>query len=154
MSKISKTMAASWAVSAALCTPAVGAPEATGARPGDEAMTCEQIASELAPYVQQMQPNLQALATAQQQQYAQARQQLQTRKLEHDLLSPLATAGALDPTGASKRAYGAAATAQAAKESSENEAAANSPLAKQVRRRASRSRRRVNRCKPMRGCNI
>ena len=46
---------------------------------------------------------------------------------------PLATAGAVDPTGASKRAYQAALMAQMAKERAENEALANSALAKQNR---------------------
>ncbi len=136
MSTLSKTMAAGWAVSAVLCIPAVGAPGAAGAMPGDETMTCEQIATELAPYAQQMQPNLQALAMSQQQLYQQGRQKLEQRKMEHELLTPLATAGALDPTGASKRAYMAAEMAQAAKEKTENEAAANSPLAKQARSQA------------------
>lgn len=132
MSTLSKTMVAGWAVSAALCIPAVGAPGTAGVSPGDEAMTCEQIGTELAPYVQQMVPNLQALGMSQQQQYARARQKLEERKIEHQALTPLATAGALDPTGASKRAYMAAEMAQAAKEKAENEAEANSPLAKQA----------------------
>jgi len=123
---------AAWATGAALCIPALAAPGADGARPGDEAMTCEQIATELAPYAQQMQPNLQALATSQQQQYQQGRQLYEKRKMEHELLMPLATVGALDPTGVSKRAQAAAEMAQAAKEKGENEAMANSPLAKQA----------------------
>jgi DNA polymerase III alpha subunit len=106
---------------------------------GDEAMTCEQIATELAPHAQQLQPNLQALATSQQEQYAVARHRLDARRKEHEALAPLATAGALDPTGASKRAYQAAATAQAAKEKSENEAD-SLPC-------------RASRCKPTRACS-
>jgi hypothetical protein len=132
MSTMCKTIAAGCAVGAALGGSALGAPDAPGARPGDEAMTCEQLATEIAPYVQQMQPNLQALATSQQQQYAQGRQRSEERKAAHELMTPLATAGALDPTGASKRAYQAAVIAQAAKEKAENEADANSPLAKQA----------------------
>ena len=127
-----KSMVAGWAAASVLCTPALGAQEAPGVKPGDEAMTCEQIATELAPHAQQLQPNLQALATSQQEQYAVARQRLDERRKEHEVMAPLATAGALDPTGASKRAYQAAAAAQAAKEKSENEADANSPLAKQA----------------------
>ena len=41
-----------------------------GAKPGDAAMTCEQIAAELAPYAQQIMPNLQALGASQQQLYS------------------------------------------------------------------------------------
>ena len=69
-----KLTIAAWAASAALCTPAAGAPPAPGVNPGDDAMTCEQIAAELAPYAQQMQPNLQAFATSQQQLYARGRE--------------------------------------------------------------------------------
>jgi DNA polymerase III alpha subunit len=94
-------------------------------------MSCVQIATELAPYAQQMMPNIQALGASQQQLYTQARQQLETRKVEHEALTPLATAGALDNTGASKQAYQLALMAQMAKEKSENEAFANSPLAQQ-----------------------
>ena len=100
-------------------------------RPGDDAMTCEQIATELSPYVQQMAPNIQALGATQQQLYAQGRQKYEERKIEHEALTPLATAGALDSTGAAKQAYQLALMAQMAKERAENEAFANSPLAKQ-----------------------
>jgi hypothetical protein len=117
---------------AALCVGAAHAGDAPGTMPGDEAMSCEQIATELMPYVQQMKPNLQALMTSQSQQYDRGRQMYEQRKVEHEALTPLATAGALDPTGASKRAYVAAVKAQAAKEKVENEAEANSPLAKQA----------------------
>jgi len=99
----------------------------------DAAMTCEQIGTELAPYAQQMVPNVQALGATQQQMYQQARQMGEKRRQEEALLTPLATAGALDPTGASKRAYQAALMAQMAKEKSENAAFANSALAKQNR---------------------
>ena len=92
-------------------------------------MTCEQIATELAPYAQQMTPNLQALGASQQQLYEQARRNVAKRQAEHAALTPLATAGALDQTGASKRAYQMALMAQMAKERAENEALANSPLA-------------------------
>lgn len=132
MSTCSRTMLAGWAAAAAFCISAAAAPDAPGARPGDEAMTCVQIASEFAPYVQQVQPNVQALALSQQQQYQQGRQKGEERKRQNEALMPLATAGALDPTGSSKRAYQAAVMAQAAKERREDEADANSPLAKQA----------------------
>ncbi len=128
-----KLTIAAWSASAALCIPAAGAPQAAGVSPGDEAMTCEQIAAELAPYARQMQPNLQALATSQQQLYARGREKEEEQKEEAAAITPLATAGALDPTGASKRAYAAAESALAAKHKSESEADANSPLAKQAR---------------------
>lgn len=132
MSTPGKLRIAAWAASAALCIPAAAAPQAPGASPGDDALTCEQIAAELAPYAQQMQPNLQALAASEQQLYAQGRQREQERKKEAALITPLATAGALDPTGASKRAYVAAESSLAAKHKSESEADASSPLARQA----------------------
>ncbi len=131
MSTIRKTMVAAWAANAAFLIPTAGAADAPGAMPGDDALTCEQIATEIAPYARQMIPNLQALGASQQQLYAQARQQLEVRRAENEALTPLATAGALDSTGASKQAYQMALMAQMAKEKSENEAMANSPLAKQ-----------------------
>ena len=94
-----------WALAAALWVGPAMAEDAGAIRPGDEAMTCEQIAMELSPYVRQMAPNIQALATTQQQLYAQGREKYEERKLENEALTPLATAGALDKTGASKRAY-------------------------------------------------
>ncbi len=130
---ISRASAVACAVSAAFWIAPAGATDASAVRPGDEAMSCEQIATELAPYVQQMAPNIQALGATQQQLYAQGRQQMQQRKIEHEALTPLATAGALDTTGASKQAYQLALMAQMAKEKAENEALANSPLAKQNR---------------------
>lgn len=131
MSTISAATAVACAVSAVFWIMSAAATDAQAVRPGEEAMTCEQIATELAPYVQQMAPNIQALGASQQQLYAQGRQMSQQRKAEHEALTPLATAGALDTTGASKQAYQMALMAQMAKEKAENGAFANSPLAKQ-----------------------
>jgi hypothetical protein len=133
MSTISRALAVGCAVGAAFWIAPAGATDAQAVRPGDEAMTCEQIATELVPYMQQIAPNIQALGATEQQMHAQARQQLQQRKMEHEALTPLATAGALDTTGAAKQAYQLALMAQMAKEKAENEAFANSPLAKQNR---------------------
>jgi hypothetical protein len=108
-------------------------PGAAAAPQSDDAMTCEQIAAELAPYAQQMVPNLQALGGTTQQLYAQGKTMEQQRKVENAMLSAMATPGAVDPTGASKRAYEMALLAQQAKERAENEAYANSPLAKENR---------------------
>lgn len=117
------------------CAPAVpaAAADAPAIRPGDEAMTCAQIAAELMPYVQQIMPNVQAVGSTEQQLYAQARQMQQQRRVEHAMLEPLADAGAVDPTGAAKRAYELAVMAQMAKEKAENDALTNSPLAQQNR---------------------
>jgi hypothetical protein len=121
------------AVGAALWIAGAGATDATAVRPVDEAMTCEQIATELSAYAQQIVPNVQALGASQQQLYAQEREMGKKRKAEEALLTPLAVAGGFDPTGASKWAYEAAVAAQMAKERAENEAFASSPLAKQAR---------------------
>ena len=136
MSTIAKTMLVGCAINAVLWIAPVVAADAPAVSPGDDAMTCEQIATELFPYAQQMAPNIQALGTSQQQLYAQGRQKFEERKLEHEALTPLATAGALDNTGAAKQAYQMALMAQMAKEKSENEAFANSPLAKQSKAQA------------------
>lgn len=131
MSMMARTLLAVCAVNAALCIAPAAATDLPATRPGDEAMTCEQIATELSPYAQQIVPTIQALGTSQQQLYAQGRQRGEQRRAEEALLLPLAEAGALDPTGASKRAYQAALMAQMAKERSEDQAFINSPLAKQ-----------------------
>jgi hypothetical protein len=133
MTKRSRPFLAGWAVLAALAAPAIAAPQAAGARPGDEAMTCEQIAAELVPYMQQVRPNVQALAVTQQREFEQGQAKHAQRQAEHQLLASLATAAALDPTGAAKRAYMAAEMAQMAKERSEDAAEAASPQAQQAK---------------------
>jgi hypothetical protein len=113
------------------CAPDAASANGPAVRPGDEAMSCAQIAAELGPYAQQIVPNVQAVGSTDQQLYAQGRQMQQQRRVEHAALEPLADAGSLDPTGASKRAYELAVMAQMAKERAENEAFDNSPLAQQ-----------------------
>ena len=103
-----------------------------GAKPPDEAMTCEQIASEMAPYAQQVAPSAQATLTTQRQLNEQATVLGQKQHAESVAISSLATAGALDPTGASKRAYQAAAIALQQKHTAESQALANSPQARQA----------------------
>lgn len=121
------------AVAALLWTAPARAVDDAASSPGDDAMTCEQIAMELSGYAQQIMPNIQAMGTSQQQLYAIGQQKSQQRRIEDAMLLPLAQAGALDPTGASKRAYQAAVIAKLAKERAENEALANSPLAQQYK---------------------
>jgi hypothetical protein len=136
MSTITKRKLAAWVISAALWIPSVAAAEAAAVRPSDDAMTCEEIATELAPYAQQMMPNVQALGTTQLQLYGQVRPKLEERRAENEALAALATASALDNTGASKHAYQMALMAQMAKQRAEDEALANSPLAKQGKAQA------------------
>jgi hypothetical protein len=125
-------LAAACAAALALCGLAVAAPDAPGSKPGDDAMSCDQIAMEMMPYAQQLRPNLQAMGKSQQQLLAQSQALGQQQKNESQALTAMATAGALDPSGASKRAYQAAVVAQAAKHRRESEALANSDLAKQT----------------------
>lgn len=79
-----------------------------GAMPGDEAMTCQQIAAELAPYAQQMAPDVESLAQTEKQ----LLQRNQARTAEAATTAAAVSAGAmassLDPTGLSSKAYGQA----------------------------------------------
>jgi len=79
-----------------------------GAKPGDEAMTCQQIAAELAPYAQQMAPDINALADTEKQ----LLQRSKAREAEAAATAAVVSAGAaatsLDPTGLSGKAYGQA----------------------------------------------
>jgi hypothetical protein len=102
-----------------------------GARPGDETMTCQEIAAGLQPYMQQIVPTIQALGASDAQLMQQSKALGERHKAEDMALAPVATAGALDPTGAAKRAYQLALMAQMAKQNAEKEALANSPQAKE-----------------------
>lgn len=79
-----------------------------GAMPGDAAMTCQQIAAELAPYAQQMAPDFKPLAQTEEQ----LMQRSQARAAEAAATAAAVSAGAvaasLDPTGLSSKAYGQA----------------------------------------------
>ena len=134
MTTTSRTLLPALAMLAGFALTAWSAPQvAPGALPGDETMSCEQIAAELVPYMQQVRPNAQALAATQQRELEQAQAKGAQRRTQHQLLAAMATAGALDPTGASKRAYVAAEMAQTAKERAEDEAQAASPQAQQAK---------------------
>jgi len=132
MTKMSRTLFAAVAIGA-LVGSAWAAPQAGGNRPGDDAMTCEQIAAELVPYMQQVAPNVQALAATQQREFEQAQAKHAAREPAHLTLAGMAAATTLDPTGASQRAYTAAAMAQMAKERAEDRAEAASPQAQQAK---------------------
>jgi uncharacterized protein YfaQ (DUF2300 family) len=112
------------------------AADASAIRGGDDAMTCEAIATELAPYAQAMAPNLAALGVTQQQQASTAHQRLAQKQAEGMMMEPLATAAATDPTGASKAVYAAAMMAQQAKDRADYEAMANSPQTRQANAQA------------------
>lgn len=132
MTKMSRTLFAAVAIGA-LVGSAWAAPQAGGNRPGDDAMTCEQIAAELVPYMQQVAPNVQALAATQQREFEHAQAKHAERQPAHQMLAGMAAATTFDPTGASKRAYAAAEMAQMAKERSEDRAEAASPQAQKAK---------------------
>jgi hypothetical protein len=105
--------------------------QVSSAPTSDDAMTCEQIAGELAPYAQQMMPSLQAMGASQQQVYAQGRVIGERQRAEETAINSMATASVLDKTGISNKIYAAAVIAQHAKEKAENEAFKNSPTYQQ-----------------------
>jgi hypothetical protein len=72
------------------------------------------------------------MGKSQQQLFAQSQALGQQHKAENEVVASMAAAGALDPTGISKRAAQAAVVAQAAKQRRESDALANSDLAKQA----------------------
>ena len=140
MTTMFRALFAGATIGAALVASASAAPQphevaaqSTAIRPGDDAMTCEQIAAELVPYMHQVTPNLQALATTQQREFEHAQAKRAERQPVHQMLAGMATAAQFDPTGASRRAYAAAEMAQMAKERSEDQAEAASPQAQQAK---------------------
>ena len=103
-----------------------------GVNAGDDAMSCEQIAAELSPYAQQVQPNLQPLAQSQQQLYKQEREMGQKRKLESQAQGLMWAGASLDPTGMAKRAAQAATIGMQVQQNRESDSLANSPQFKQA----------------------
>jgi hypothetical protein len=122
---------AAWLLTAFATQALAAAPDTPVEQPGDAALSCEEIATELAPYAQQIVPSIQAFGASGAQLMQQSRRLGEQQKAEAEALLPLALAGAVDTTGASKRAYQAALMAQQAKQKAESDALANSPLAKQ-----------------------
>jgi hypothetical protein len=86
----------------------VGAAEPPGALPGDDAMTCQQIAAELAPYMQQVLPGVTAMANTGQELQGVAARQVAEAMPGAAALTMAATASHADPTGIAGRAVGQA----------------------------------------------
>ncbi len=82
--------------------------EVAGARPGDDAMTCEQIGAELAPYVQQMSGAFTALAGTEQELVARGQARVKEYAPAAEGMTAAATASTADPTGLSSKAVGQA----------------------------------------------
>lgn len=79
-----------------------------GAMPGDEAMTCQRIAAELAPYAQQMAHDVNSLAQTEQQILQRSQARSANAAATAAAVSAGAAASSLDPTGLSSKAYGQA----------------------------------------------
>ena len=131
MSMRTMILFAGWTAVATGTAAAAPAPDTSAQRPGDAAITCEEIAAELAPYAQQIMPGIQAFGASEAQLMQQSKRLGEQQKAENEALLPLAMASAVDKTGVASRAYQAAVMAQMAKQKAESDALANSPLAKQ-----------------------
>ena len=81
-----------------------------GALPGDGTMTCEQIAVELQPYMQQIMPAAMAAAQAAQEAKQRGEQRVAEEMPAAVAITMAATAASADPTGIASRAVGQAAT--------------------------------------------
>jgi hypothetical protein len=90
-----------WIVTAA-------ADDAPGSMPGDEAMTCQQIGAELAPYMQRMAGVVMPLADTAQQVVARGQKRVTEAAPAVAAMSAAATATTADPTGISSKVYGQA----------------------------------------------
>ncbi len=86
----------------------VAAADAPGTMPGDEAMTCQQIAAELTPYMQQMMPGVMALAKTAQDVRERGEQRVAEEVPAATALTAAATASHADPTGMAANAVGQA----------------------------------------------
>jgi putative aminopeptidase FrvX len=82
--------------------------EAPGARPGDDSMTCQQIAAELMPYMQQIAPSATAVAQTAEEVRERGKQRAAEEMPAAVALTMAATAASADPTGAASRAVGQA----------------------------------------------
>lgn len=72
-----------------------------GAKPGDEAMTCQQIAAEFAPYAQKMMPSVTALSDTGMEIIARGNQRIAEETPATLALTIAATLSSADPTGIS-----------------------------------------------------
>ena len=76
--------------------------------PGDDAMTCQQIATELAPYAKQMGGAASPLAQTQKELLARGQARMAQEAPKAAAGTAAAVASTLDPTGASSKALGQA----------------------------------------------
>lgn len=122
MPSVRSAILAAGICSACLWTLGAQGEDVPGAKPGDAAMTCEQIGAELAPYAQQMMPAATALGQTGQDVIARGQRRQASAMPEVVGLSAAATASHLDPTGAASK--GVAVAEQAAQQREWNQALA------------------------------
>jgi hypothetical protein len=91
---------------AAVLPPAMA--DEPGAHPGDDAMTCAQIAAELAPYMAQVRAPAEALNQTNTEIVARGKRRVAEDTPAAVGLTAAATAATVDPTGVSSRAVGQA----------------------------------------------
>jgi hypothetical protein len=103
MRNLRTALSAAGMCAAALSTFPAIADDIPGAKPGDDAMTCEQIGAELAPYAQQMAPSATALGQTGQELIARGERRVAEATPALVALTAAATAAAADPTGLSTK---------------------------------------------------
>lgn len=103
-----KTGALAACAIAAMLSTSPATADVPGAMPGDDAMTCEQIAVELKPYVQQILPAAMAAGQAAQEAKQRGEQRVAEEMPAALALTMAATAASADPTGIAGRAVGQA----------------------------------------------
>jgi hypothetical protein len=108
MKTLRTAVSAAGMCAAALFTIPAIADDVPGAKPGDAAMTCDQIGAELAPYAQQMTPTVTGLAQTGQELNARTQKRMAEAMPEAAALTAAATAATADPTGIASRAVGQA----------------------------------------------
>lgn len=108
MSTIRRVAAATFVLGSALLAVTASAADVPGAMPGDDAMTCPQIAAELSPYMQQMMPSAMGLGRTAQAVTKRGEQHVAEETPAVVALTAAATAAHADPTGVASRAVGQA----------------------------------------------
>lgn len=109
-----------------------------GTAPGDDAMTCQQIGAELAPYAQQMAAAFNPLAQTQKQLMARGQARVTEYTPAVAAMTAAAIAASADPTGISSKAVGQAEVAMQ-REVWNRTMAEDEPLADQTNRQASQA---------------
>ncbi len=112
MSTPSKVLVLAASLGGALWSPCALAKDPPGAQPGDDKMTCEQIATELMPYVQQMTPIAQAAGASAQELKAKSEKHAAEEAPKLKALSAASIAAGRDPTGLAQRAVNRAIEAE------------------------------------------